>query len=70
MKHGSSPPLPALVPQRIPSTSTEEARSGSGAPESGGGDGDGDDEEDDKGMRTLHGLCEIEMMGLQGRAVC
>jgi len=38
----------------------------SGAPESGGGDG----EEDDNEKRMLHRLCEIETMGLDGRAVC
>jgi hypothetical protein len=47
----------------------------SGAPElleSGNGevDDDGDDKVDDKERRRLHPLCEIEMRGLDGRAVC
>jgi hypothetical protein len=47
----------------------------SGAPEllessDGKVDNDGDDEVDDKERRRLHHLCEIEMRGLDERAVC
>jgi len=41
----------------------------SGAPESGAGDGDGDEEEEETDTTMLHRLCEIEKMGLDGRAV-
>jgi len=39
------------------------------APESGGGDGDGEEEEEKMETTMLHLLCEIETMGLDGRAV-
>ena len=41
----------------------------SGAPKSGGEDGDGDEDEEETDTTMLRRLCEIEKMGINGRAV-